>query len=336
MRSFAKVFLVFLASLGAANQAQANWVYSETADRKVVSVRSCDPDKPQFCVGLKCVAFGKPALYWTVDAPDNGSTIMSTISLWIIDSAAFVLEMDKAGPPENGNQHFEDKFVPGDVQFFNGMKSGKKLAIKSDTIGRFKVPLSGSGVGISAVTEACESAKAATAQSAPDRDSPSEIVRRVFENNSCFATESQLFDALSSRLGVSLANKAVVELANSDQVTVISRSPHTYRYSGNGVCKVKGQAKPGVGKSDFMDNRFDELKSQIFGEVREQCKSGSKITYADSAFSVTEKATVLVRLGHFDCDWLYTTNYFCGAKACTVREYEVDGSSHALVREFLQ
>lgn len=43
-----------------------------------------------------------------------------------------------------------------------------------------------------------------------------------------------------------------------------------------------------------------------------------------------------VRLGGFNCHWEFTNYYFCGARACTTREYAVEGSDVRLVREYLE
>jgi hypothetical protein len=73
----------------------------------------------------------------------------------------------------------------------------------------------------------------------PNENSLPDIIRWVFESNKCVATEEQLYDPIANNpnFGAAVANQAVIDTSNSEDVTVISRNPYTYRFSGSPLCK---------------------------------------------------------------------------------------------------
>lgn len=84
------------------------------------------------------------------------------------------------------------------------------------------------------------------------------------------------------------------------------------------------------------DTLYDGLKGMIGSEVRAACAPGSSITEQEGTWSLASNGNVIVRLGGFDCKWEFVNHFFCGARACTTREYEVSGSDVRLVREYLE
>lgn len=84
------------------------------------------------------------------------------------------------------------------------------------------------------------------------------------------------------------------------------------------------------------DTLYDGLKGMIGSEVRAACAPGSSITEQEGTWSLASNGNVIVRLGGFDCKWEFVNHFFCGARACTTREYEVAGSDIRLVREYLE
>lgn len=87
---------------------------------------------------------------------------------------------------------------------------------------------------------------------------------------------------------------------------------------------------------EIDDTLYDGLKGMIASEVAAECASGSRITEEAGTFSIAKNGNVIVRLGGFKCQWEYGNHYFCGARACTTREYAVEGSDVRLVEEYLE
>lgn len=87
---------------------------------------------------------------------------------------------------------------------------------------------------------------------------------------------------------------------------------------------------------DINDSAYDGLKSMITAEVQTGCRKDSPATYSDKAFSLKSPGVVIVRLGAYSCKWEFNNHFFCGARACEVREYSVDGSTITLKKTYLQ
>jgi len=87
---------------------------------------------------------------------------------------------------------------------------------------------------------------------------------------------------------------------------------------------------------DINDSAYDGLKAMITAEVQKECKAGSPATYSDAAFSLKGPGVVVVRLGGYSCQWEFTNHFFCGVRACEVREYTVQGSAVTLTKSYLE
>ncbi|MBU4528316.1 MAG: hypothetical protein KUA43_09025 [Hoeflea sp.] len=87
---------------------------------------------------------------------------------------------------------------------------------------------------------------------------------------------------------------------------------------------------------DIDDPVYDNLKNMVTSEVQLQCKPGSDISQEAGTFSIAPSGYVVVRFAGFSCNWEYINHYFCGARACTTREYDVSGSDIRLVKEYLE
>ena len=259
--------------------ASSEWLYSETFEGQLTSVRACASEGGTHCAGLKCNAIAEPELYWFVDAPDTSNPVMSTISIWQIDGASFVLDMEKAGEPENGVQHYESRFDPETSDFIEAMKSGKTLTVRSDLIGTFPASLDQPGKGIADVIEGCVKRVAETgagqAQSIeiapPNEQDLGDIVRWVFETNKCVATEAQLFEALNSRFGTSLANKTVIDVSNDANVTLVSRDPYTYRFAGTEMCGGARKLSSDIDIRPITDKGWQPIRNNASGRGAAVC-----------------------------------------------------------------
>lgn len=84
------------------------------------------------------------------------------------------------------------------------------------------------------------------------------------------------------------------------------------------------------------DSLFDNTKASIISELSEFCRSGSRITGEAKAFSTNAAGNLIAELGHLQCQWQFTNHPFCGARACEVREYQVEGSDDRLLRTYLE
>lgn len=263
----------------ASTPASSEWQYSNHSDGQLTSVHTCSSAGGGHCAGLKCNAFADPELYWFIDAPDTSSPVMSTISIWRVDDASFVLDMEKAGEPENGVQHYESRFDPDAVQFLDAMKSGKTLTIRSDLIGSFSASLEQQGKGLADVIEGCVKRAGKTgagkAQAAdiapPDEQDIGDIVRWVFESNKCVATETQLFDALNQRFGTMLANNTVIDVSNDADVTVISRDPYTYRFAGSELCGGARKLGSDIDIRPITDKGWELIRNKASGRGAAVC-----------------------------------------------------------------
>jgi hypothetical protein len=79
-----------------------------------------------------------------------------------------------------------------------------------------------------------------------------------------------------------------------------------------------------------------ELREQVAGELAAYCKRGSPISVGSDALSFGSDGVATVRLAEFSCDWEFTNHPFCGARYCTVRDYEYRGGRFVVVGERLQ
>lgn len=259
--------------------ASSEWLYSEAFEGQLVSIRTCASEGGNHCAGLKCNTIANPELYWFVDAPDTSNPVMSTISIWRVDDASFVLEMEKAGDPENGVQHYESRFDPDTSDFIEAMKSGETLTIRSDLIKTLSASLDQPGKGIADVIGGCVKRAAETgaeqAQSVgiapPNEQDLGDVARWVFETNQCVATEAQLFDALNTRFGTSLANKTVIDVSNDPDVTLVSRDPYTYRFSGTEMCGGARKLSSDIDVRPITDKGWEPIRNKASGRGAAVC-----------------------------------------------------------------
>ncbi|WP_336055207.1 hypothetical protein [Nitratireductor sp. CH_MIT9313-5] len=84
------------------------------------------------------------------------------------------------------------------------------------------------------------------------------------------------------------------------------------------------------------DAKYTGLKGMIRSEVKKACVAGSGLSEDPGTFSLAANGNVIVRLGGFNCQWEFVNHYYCGARACTTREYSVQGTKIRLVREYLE
>lgn len=259
--------------------ASSEWKYSDYSGGQLTSVETCSANGSSHCAGLKCNAFAEPELYWFIDAPDTSNPVISTISIWQVDGASFVLDMEKAGEPEDGIQHYESRFDHDTTEFIEAVKSGKTLSIRSDLIGSFTTSLNQPGKGIADVIEGCvkRAAKTAAGQvqssqiAPPDETDIGDVVRWVFETNACMATESQLFDALNKRFGTMLANNTVIAVSNDADVTLMSRAPYTYRFAGSELCGGVRKLSPDIDIRPITDKGWEPIANKASGRGAAVC-----------------------------------------------------------------
>ncbi|MBO6891519.1 MAG: hypothetical protein JJ866_06225 [Roseibium sp.] len=81
---------------------------------------------------------------------------------------------------------------------------------------------------------------------------------------------------------------------------------------------------------------IETIKSNIISEVVQNCKAGSQLQGADQAFSLNSADNLVVEFGRFSCPWEFNNHFFCGARACEVREYQIDGSQPILLKTYLR
>jgi hypothetical protein len=84
------------------------------------------------------------------------------------------------------------------------------------------------------------------------------------------------------------------------------------------------------------DPVYDSVKTSVISEVKSFCAVGSQLSGIDQAFSLTDNGNVKVELGRLECAWEFINHAFCGARACEVREYAVEGSDIRLMRSYLE
>jgi len=79
-----------------------------------------------------------------------------------------------------------------------------------------------------------------------------------------------------------------------------------------------------------------ELRQIVTEEVQAECKLGSTVTVGAMAMSFADDGVATVRLGEFNCNWKATNHPFCGARACTLRDYEYRDGEYQVVAERLE
>lgn len=155
-------------------------------------------------------------------------------------------------------------------------------------------------------------------------------------SSSCVVTESELFDYFvdSSGGSTAYANSSVIRISESPKTELLSNNPYTYRLHNMQLCD--NLASQNLVSSGVDDSVYDSIKSIIISEIAEYCNAGSRLTGADKAFTLNENEILIVELAQFQCQWEFSNHPFCGARACEVREYKIEGSDSTLVKNYLQ
>lgn len=79
-----------------------------------------------------------------------------------------------------------------------------------------------------------------------------------------------------------------------------------------------------------------ELRQLVTDELQAECAAGSKIIVGANAMSFADNGIATVLLSEFNCDWVNLNHPFCGARACTVRDYEHRNGAYQIVAERLE
>ena len=141
---------------GMAASASANWQASNSGDG-FISASACAPASSRLCVSLQCLAIDGGGVYWYINAPEPGYSAESTTVRWVIDRRRLPpLQMNKAGPSDNGMQSYEAVFDPvGHERLVELLKAGNRLTVSSNQFAAFTVSLRGSGTALSKVLAEC-------------------------------------------------------------------------------------------------------------------------------------------------------------------------------------
>lgn len=86
----------------------------------------------------------------------------------------------------------------------------------------------------------------------------------------------------------------------------------------------------------FAQNAGQLVAQVVAAELQPECKAGSRLTIAPDAVQRNGDGTYTAYRYAFSCQWEFATHPYCGARACHVRTYAVDGASVRLIGERLE
>lgn len=156
--------------------------------------------------------------------------------------------------------------------------------------------------------------------------------------SSCVVSETDLYKHFLevSGGGAAFANNSTIRISELQTTEVISENPYVYRLHDVELCSELKKSGPVAGNTGISDTLYDSIKAEMISELAGYCQAGSTISGDDKAFTITGNGNLKVELGRLQCQWEFINHPFCGARACEVREYLVEGSDSRLLRSYLE
>lgn len=196
------------------------------------------------CLALACVPMAGGTVSWQLTVADPGYSAETASVRFEINGHGYGLEMQKAGPSENGRQTYEAKFdAQVHAPFLALLKAGNRVGFRAADFGGGRISLAGSSAALDAALRLCADALPETEKAnSPVREEtvfngPAASAIALLRRQNCVASESEIFQAVTGDgHGVWDANQLIVGWADSGFLTVISRSPHTYRLDDPAAC----------------------------------------------------------------------------------------------------
>jgi hypothetical protein len=197
------------------------------------------------CLALACAPTAGGTVSWQLTVADPGYSAETASVRFEINGRGYGLEMQKAGPSEDGRQTYEAEFdAQAHAPFLALLKAGNRVSFRAADFGGGRISLTGSSAALDAALRLCAGAL-------PDPENANQPVRQkttfngpsasaiaVFRRQNCVASESEIFQAITGDgHGVWDANQLIVSWAESGFLTVVSPSPFTYRIEDPSACK---------------------------------------------------------------------------------------------------
>ncbi len=233
--------LVLLAGLATPSTAASGWT-TFNHNGAFAGASGCGAGD---CLALACVPTAGGTTSWQLTVADPGYSAETASVRFEINGRGYGLEMQKAGPSENGQQTYEAKFdAQAHAPFLALLKAGNRVSFRAAEFGGGRISLAGSSAALDAALRLCAGALPGTENAdTPVREEtafngPAASAIALLRRQNCVASESEIFQAITGDgHGVWDANQLIVSWADSGFLTVISRSPHTYRLDDPSACK---------------------------------------------------------------------------------------------------
>lgn len=265
--------LLALATTAAAQNA-AVW-QAHNDGQGFISAQACAPNSTR-CVRLQCLAFEGGGVHWYVDAPEPSYSPESTNVTWEIDGQRFTLRMTKAGPAENRMQSYETAFDASNHGLLvERLKAGNRLTVASDQFSPSTVSLRGSGAALTQTLSACPLTDAGFEPAAATPiDQPFDAVMAMMAAQSCMATESEIFDAITNAgFGIWDANQFIALGAENGTLLPLDHAngEHRYRLTNCTTNENALAVDPNATELNLVSDQIPQPVSKRIAEIAAAC-----------------------------------------------------------------